>query len=169
MEVWKIIFLSKLVIYRFHVNLPGCTWRIIAWLVRIWKTTGINVFIQYIRRLLGICLYKASNTHLFWGGKEMPKDIMLPKSCMGLRSVSSARRWILRGRSYCTEKEYGSITSFKNHLKQMFPRLCVDLLRKPFSLKFERWEFLCWFQLTSDVILLSGNENTVPSYIENIS
>ena len=24
MEVWKIIFLSKWVIYRFHVNLPGC-------------------------------------------------------------------------------------------------------------------------------------------------
>ena len=24
MEVWKIIFLSKLVIFRFHVNLPGC-------------------------------------------------------------------------------------------------------------------------------------------------
>jgi len=24
LEVWKIIFLSKLVIYRFHVNLPGC-------------------------------------------------------------------------------------------------------------------------------------------------
>ena len=27
MEVWKIIFLSKWVICRFHVNLPGCTWR----------------------------------------------------------------------------------------------------------------------------------------------
>ena len=25
MEVWKIIFLSKLVICRFHVNLPGCS------------------------------------------------------------------------------------------------------------------------------------------------
>ena len=25
MEVWKIIFLSKRVIWRFHVNLPGCT------------------------------------------------------------------------------------------------------------------------------------------------
>ena len=25
MEVWKIIFLSKSVICRFHVNLPGCT------------------------------------------------------------------------------------------------------------------------------------------------
>ena len=25
MEVWKIIFLSKWVIRRFHVNLPGCT------------------------------------------------------------------------------------------------------------------------------------------------
>ena len=25
MEVWKIIFLSKWVIYMFHVNLPGCT------------------------------------------------------------------------------------------------------------------------------------------------
>ena len=25
MEVWKIIFLSKWVICRFHVNLPGCT------------------------------------------------------------------------------------------------------------------------------------------------
>ena len=24
MEVWKMIFLSKWVIYRFHVNLPGC-------------------------------------------------------------------------------------------------------------------------------------------------
>ena len=24
-KVWKIIFLSKLVICRFHVNLPGCT------------------------------------------------------------------------------------------------------------------------------------------------
>ena len=26
MEVWKIIFLSKLVICRFHVDLPGCIW-----------------------------------------------------------------------------------------------------------------------------------------------
>ena len=26
MEVWKIIFLSKWVICRFHVNLPGCMW-----------------------------------------------------------------------------------------------------------------------------------------------
>ena len=26
MEVWKIMFLSKWVICRFHVNLPGCTW-----------------------------------------------------------------------------------------------------------------------------------------------
>ena len=26
MEVWKIIFLSKRVICRFHVNLPGCIW-----------------------------------------------------------------------------------------------------------------------------------------------
>ena len=26
MEVWKIIFLSQWVIYRFHVNLPGCKW-----------------------------------------------------------------------------------------------------------------------------------------------
>ena len=25
MEVWKIIFLAKYVICRFHVNLPGCT------------------------------------------------------------------------------------------------------------------------------------------------
>ena len=25
MEVWKIIFLSKWVICRFHVNLPGCS------------------------------------------------------------------------------------------------------------------------------------------------
>ena len=25
MEVWKIMFLSKWVICRFHVNLPGCT------------------------------------------------------------------------------------------------------------------------------------------------
>ena len=25
MEVWKIIFLSKWVIGRFHVNLPGCS------------------------------------------------------------------------------------------------------------------------------------------------
>jgi len=25
MEVWKIIFLSKWVVYMFHVNLPGCT------------------------------------------------------------------------------------------------------------------------------------------------
>ena len=24
MEVWKIMFLSKWVIYMFHVNLPGC-------------------------------------------------------------------------------------------------------------------------------------------------
>ena len=26
MEVWKIIFLSKWLISRFHVNLPGCSW-----------------------------------------------------------------------------------------------------------------------------------------------
>ena len=26
MEVWKIIFLSKWVIYRFHINLPECNW-----------------------------------------------------------------------------------------------------------------------------------------------
>ena len=48
----------------------------------------------------------------------------------------------------------------------MFPRLCVDLLRKPFSLNLEGWEFLCWFQLSSDVIWLSGNENTTQLYRE---
>ena len=29
MEVWKIIFLSKSVISRFHVNLPGCNLKIL--------------------------------------------------------------------------------------------------------------------------------------------
>ena len=28
MEVWKIIFLSKWVIWRFHVNLPGCNFKL---------------------------------------------------------------------------------------------------------------------------------------------
>ena len=28
MEVWKIIFLPKWVICRFHVNLPGCTFQV---------------------------------------------------------------------------------------------------------------------------------------------
>ena len=31
MEVWKIIFLSKLVIWRFHVNLLGCKGRQFCW------------------------------------------------------------------------------------------------------------------------------------------
>ena len=31
MEVWKIIFLSKWVICMFHVNLPGCTWKMKSW------------------------------------------------------------------------------------------------------------------------------------------
>ena len=30
MEVWKIIFLSKWVICRFHVNLPGCTLKVMS-------------------------------------------------------------------------------------------------------------------------------------------
>ena len=33
MEVWKIIFLSKWVICRFHVNLPGCKYHQKWWLV----------------------------------------------------------------------------------------------------------------------------------------
>ena len=33
MEVWKIIFLSKWLISRFHVNLPGCIWMIFGWLL----------------------------------------------------------------------------------------------------------------------------------------
>ena len=28
MEVWKILFLSKWMICRFHVNLPGCKWKV---------------------------------------------------------------------------------------------------------------------------------------------
>ena len=36
MEVWKIIFLSKWVICRFHVNLPGCIWEIPKTLRRKW-------------------------------------------------------------------------------------------------------------------------------------
>ena len=39
MEVWKIIFLSKWVICRFHVNLPGCTLFWILCLVTFLKTT----------------------------------------------------------------------------------------------------------------------------------
>ena len=31
MEVWNIIFLSKLVIWRFHVNLPGCKFCLGTW------------------------------------------------------------------------------------------------------------------------------------------
>ena len=30
MEVWKIIFLSKWVICRFHVNLPGCMYYVLS-------------------------------------------------------------------------------------------------------------------------------------------
>ena len=37
MEVWKIIFLSKLVIWRFHVNLPGCYVKLRGgtWILRV--------------------------------------------------------------------------------------------------------------------------------------
>ena len=38
MEVWKMIFLSKWVIYRFHVILPGCRSRTLAW------CTNVHVF-----------------------------------------------------------------------------------------------------------------------------
>ena len=40
MEVWKIIFLSKWVICRFHVNLPGCTSK---------KTPGCCFFSIFLR------------------------------------------------------------------------------------------------------------------------
>ena len=42
MEVWKIIFLSKRVICRFHVNLPGCIG------FDIWKNVEIEVFQQNV-------------------------------------------------------------------------------------------------------------------------
>ena len=56
MEVWKIIFLFKLVIYRFHVNLPGCDgekddgeWRCcVAWLF------GLYVLIMFEQKGLSV-------------------------------------------------------------------------------------------------------------------
>ena len=37
MVVWKIVFLSKWVICRFHVNLPGCSDSFYVYLVMIWS------------------------------------------------------------------------------------------------------------------------------------
>jgi len=37
MEVWKTIFLSKWVIFRFHVNLPGCRLKL------SWYLTSANI------------------------------------------------------------------------------------------------------------------------------
>ena len=44
MEVWKIIFLSKWVICRFHVNLPGCI---------LWKVSISNYHIYHV--VLSLC------------------------------------------------------------------------------------------------------------------
>ncbi len=44
MEVWKIIFLSKWVICRFHVNLPGCTYYIYRSELFQWRKIQMNYY-----------------------------------------------------------------------------------------------------------------------------
>ena len=60
MEVWKIIFLSKWVICRFHLNLPGC-------MLNFWDVHSISLFKGFcVFLLLGFC-----KQHKWWLGGEL--------------------------------------------------------------------------------------------------
>ena len=79
MEVWKIIFLSKWMICRFHVHLPGCTWNRHVWIVIHEYSWGI---FWVIGRRFQTCVFllvlkdetqtwvnsKSSNTCISWLG-----------------------------------------------------------------------------------------------------
>ena len=58
MEVWKIIFLSKWVICRFHVNLPGCSfrgggnfWSEVRWVNLKQQIPGALILHRYLENL----------------------------------------------------------------------------------------------------------------------
>ena len=74
MEVWKIIFLSKWVICRFHVNLPGCS--ILGWCQSAswsWWKDSKHQYCLYIGELGAIPkLWPKRSWDKFWFGRKLP-------------------------------------------------------------------------------------------------
>ena len=67
MEVWKIMFLSKWVICRFHVNLPGCNMQDAA-VVR----DGLSTYEPWNLQILGqpILFGKHSMSRIGWDSRN---------------------------------------------------------------------------------------------------
>ena len=76
MEVWKIIFLSKWVICRFHVNLPGC-------IIRYPRLTFVFSWELCFRELGFFSLRSKKNpsTAVAVAGKELLENRALGESC----------------------------------------------------------------------------------------
>ena len=79
LEVWKIIFLSNWVIFRFHVNLPGCIWSLKV----SWYTMTLEFFVDIF--ICSRVLYKYFHPPIrpLW-----PKYRLASFSSMGLRRNS---------------------------------------------------------------------------------
>ena len=69
MEVWKIIFLSKWVICRFHVNLPGCS---------LENSSKVSHFLQKITRHMAWFGFSEQKTNR--SGDGLPISILTPQS-----------------------------------------------------------------------------------------
>ena len=100
MEVWKIIFLSKWVICRFHVNLPGCIYiymlevSYVSYLIRmIIKYYPINTLIEDLVRYFSV---KSSNRSkqkcLKVNRQSMPNETAWRKQSKHLSGRSSSER-----------------------------------------------------------------------------
>ena len=99
MEVWKIMFLSKWVIWRFHVNLPGCKWRFFSrnprWVLNGFETlTGTSLKYSQVENLWEVTVCKipllGKKTYHSWKPQEATFKIFAKSSLTG--NFSQARR-----------------------------------------------------------------------------
>ena len=82
MEVWKIIFLSKWVICRFHVNLPGCTLRTGKNIrLKLGKTRCLWTFNNYIVGLHSISHWLSCRQNDLWKQTDMYTRWLFQISC----------------------------------------------------------------------------------------
>ena len=69
MEVWKIMFLSKWVICRFHVNLAGCN---IISLLTLFSTCCVNFLLKWTRFVLSFIQWSTESSGKQWALEAHP-------------------------------------------------------------------------------------------------
>ena len=87
MGVWKIIFLSKWVTCRFHVNLPGCSWKKITRKIKIKATlwvvgiSGKQLFLETSNTSLRFRVWRWCSVYTrLWWWKSSSSLLMVQKS-----------------------------------------------------------------------------------------